>query len=261
MDEKEELRVVIVDDEEYGRSTLTTLLTEFCPSVRIEAAVSTITQARQAILRYAPDAVFLDIEMPPEGTGFDLVESIHPSFLRFAVIFTTGHREYALQAMRANAVDFLPKPIDIDELERAVNKVRIYKRTQRLEEAGQNVQNLLKTLNAEQQARGIRIMLPTPTGMRVVQLQEVAFFSITPFNTNVQFANGESFASGTPLEISEDMLLANGFVRTNPEFLVNTGYIQYYIDKDEGAKIVLKNGHSVFVTPEFKEGVFERLKV
>jgi two-component system LytT family response regulator len=258
MDEEEKLRVVIVDDEEHGRKALTTLLKEFCPTVHVEAAVATLTDARQAILQYAPDAVFLDVEMPPEGTGFDLLKSIHPRFLRFAVIFTTGHKEYAFQALRSNAVDFLTKPVDIDELQDAVEKLHSYKKTKRLEEAGSNIQNLLKSINT--QPKGVRLMLPTPAGMRIVHSSEVAFFSTGPQKTEVQFANGESVTSSGRVEMYEDELLNNGFVRTDDEFFVNTSYIQYYIDKEDGGKVVLKNGHSVVVTQEYKDRLFERLK-
>ncbi|MES2766817.1 MAG: response regulator transcription factor [Bacteroidota bacterium] len=261
MDDTEELRVLIVDDEEHSRLALVSLLREFCPSVHIEATVSNITDARRAILQYAPDAVFLDVEMPPEGTGFDLLESIHPSFLRFAVVFITGHREYAFQALRANAVDFLPKPVDIDDLQKAVAKLYEYKRSKRLEEAGRNVRNLLKSMAAQQQAKGVRLLLPTPDGMRIVHSEEVAFLTITPHRTDIQFANGESFSSGVPLKIDTHELLDNGFVRTSIEHFVNSSYIQSYIEKKDGGKVVLKNGHTVVVAPFYKDGLFDQLKI
>jgi two-component system LytT family response regulator len=259
MSEDEELRVLIIDDEEPSRLALTSLLKEFCPQVRIEKTVSNISDAKQAILQYAPDAIFLDVEMPPEGTGFDLLESIHPNFLRFAVVFTTGHKEYAFQAIRANAVDFLAKPIDIDDLQKAVNKIQQYKRSKRLEKAGSNVQEFLKKMNA-MQPKGVRILFPTETGARIVHSGEVAFFTIQPRKTEVHFANGESFVADAPLEPHEQDLANDGFVKTGEHSLVNIKYVQHYIEKEEGGKVVLKNGHSVLVNPLYKEHLFELLK-
>ncbi|HYF02605.1 MAG TPA: response regulator transcription factor [Patescibacteria group bacterium] len=259
MDNKERLHVVIIDDEEHSRETLASLLREFCPSVQIEATVTSITDARRAILQYAPDAVFLDVELPPEGSGFDLLESIHPSFLRFAVVFTTGHSEYAAQAIRTQAVDFLTKPVDIDELQEAVTKLHEYKRTKRLEEAGANVLSLLKNIS-ELQPKGLRMMFPTSTGLRIVHSSEVAYIAIMPNETEVRFANGELFTASISLNSRRQDILDNGFVQIGNEGYANTAHIQYFVER-EGSKVAFKNGHSVPVESAYKDELLQYLKL
>lgn len=255
MKEKEELRIIIIEDEEPSRMALASLLKEFCPEVKIEASVASLTEARYAILRYAPDAVFLDVEIPPEGTGFDLLESIHPSFLRFGVIFTTGHQNYAFQAFRSNAVDFLTKPVDPDELITAVNKIHLYKNTKRLQEAGDNVQNLLKEMSAAQ-SKGIRLTMPSPRGMRILYTSEVAFFGIDEYQTEVQFANGELLSSPVTIEMHTQELISNGFIQTSNKSFVNTAHVQYVMENPD--RVILKNGHAIPIAPPYIQLVSKR---
>ena len=135
------------------------------------------------------------------------------------------------------------------------------RRTQRLQESGNNIQQLLKILNVQQQPRGFRFMLPTPNGLRIVNSGEVAFFTITPGETYVRLANGESFVAETPPDVTEQEILSTGYVKASPNYYVNSIHIQFYVDKEDGAKVILKNGHTIEVEHDYKEQLFERLKV
>ena len=114
------LKAIIVEDEASGRETLQNYLSQYCPKVTVLAACSNIKEGKSAIQQHDPDVVFLDIEMP-FGNGFDLLTSL--DHIRFETIFVTAYSHYAIQAIQHSASNYILKPIDIDELINAVDKV------------------------------------------------------------------------------------------------------------------------------------------
>jgi two-component system, LytTR family, response regulator len=114
------LRALIVDDESDARENLRIMLEDNCPEVQVVAMAGSAEQARNMIEEFKPQALFLDIKMPGED-GFSLLRSV--AHLELPVVFTTAYDEYALQAFKQNALDYLEKPIDPDELKRAVKKI------------------------------------------------------------------------------------------------------------------------------------------
>jgi len=114
------LRTVIVDDEERSRNTLQSLLATYCPEVAVLAQADSADSAEQLLATERPDVLFLDIQMPG-GSGFELLERIRDR--DFPVVFVTAHDKYAIRAIRASAIDYLLKPLDIDELRETVRKL------------------------------------------------------------------------------------------------------------------------------------------
>src|ERR1700722_10697075 len=113
------LKAIIVDDEASGARGLEKLLAKYCPDAKVLASACTIEEAEEKIKALKPDVVFLDIEMP-FGSGFDLLSRF--TNIDFEVIFTTAYSQYAIKAFKHDAIDYLLKPIDPDELVSAVNK-------------------------------------------------------------------------------------------------------------------------------------------
>src|SRR5215467_2365580 len=114
------IRAIIIDDETHCQKTLGILLKEYCPGVQVLAICDDGKAGIEAIKKLKPDLVFLDIEMP-HMNGFEMLEQF--SQIPFAVIFTTGYDQYAIKAFRFSALDYLLKPIDHEELQKAVRKV------------------------------------------------------------------------------------------------------------------------------------------
>ncbi len=115
------IKAVIIDDEKLARDVIANYLGEFCPDVEIVAQASSVRTALAAIQKTSPDLVFLDIEMP-DGNGFDLLSLFEKIY--FKIIFITAYSEYAIRAFRFSALDYLLKPVKIDELIDAVARVR-----------------------------------------------------------------------------------------------------------------------------------------
>ena len=116
------LNALIVDDEELARKNLQMLLEEYCEDVEVIGQAGTIKDAKEKIETLKPDVVFLDIRMPSGSEGFDLLESIEER--NFMVVFVTAFKDYALRAFNANAIHYVLKPVDIEDLQQAVEKVK-----------------------------------------------------------------------------------------------------------------------------------------
>jgi len=119
------IKAIIIDDEMHCRKTLGILLKEYCPGVQVMEQCSDAQTGIEAIKKFTPDLVFLDIEMP-HMNGFELLEQF--SEIPFAVVFTTGYDQYAIKAFRFSALDYLLKPIEPRELLAAVHKVQTQKK-------------------------------------------------------------------------------------------------------------------------------------
>src|SRR4051812_42014024 len=153
------IKAIIVDDEELGRTVLTNLIRKYVPDVAIVGEAGSVKDAIKVIGELNPSLVFLDIEMPG-GSGFDLLEKIGaPSF---SVIFTTAYNQYAVKAFKYSAVDYLLKPINIDELTKAVQKVT-GKDTKKIQKAA--VQHLMESHNNDGISKNNKVALPTQQGL------------------------------------------------------------------------------------------------
>ncbi|MEJ0031911.1 MAG: response regulator [Bacteroidota bacterium] len=115
------LKSIIVDDEVKSGESLRILIEDFCDDVEVSATCTSVDEAIAAVQQHHPDVVFLDIQMQRE-TGFDLLEKLPE--ITFEVIFTTAHSEYAIKAFKFSAIDYLLKPIDLEELKASLLKVR-----------------------------------------------------------------------------------------------------------------------------------------
>jgi two-component system, LytTR family, response regulator len=115
------LRVVIVEDEIHSRETLKNLLQEFCEGVEIVGMAGDVPTAVDVIRKENPDLLFLDVELQ-SGTGFDVLEQLPD--IHFDIVFTTAFEQYAVRAIKLSSIDYLLKPIDIEELRKAVEKAR-----------------------------------------------------------------------------------------------------------------------------------------
>ena len=116
------INAVIIDDEEKGRELLKNLLSNYCPNVNVVGMAESVKTGLEAIKTHDPDLIFLDIIMPDES-GFELLE--HIKDMNLEVVFTTAYDQYAIKAIRFSAMDYLLKPIDVDELLNAVAKVEL----------------------------------------------------------------------------------------------------------------------------------------
>ena len=177
------LRAIIVDDEKHSRETLKNLVTEFCADVEILATTSTINEAVSAIKMLKPDLVFLDIELQT-GTGFDILEQVGD--INFEVIFTTAFEQYALKAVKFSSLDYLLKPIDLDELQKAVEKARKIKDKNVY---SKQLETLIHNLK-QQQPNNNKICLATADGYEFISVDEIMYCKAEGSYTSFKLTNG-----------------------------------------------------------------------
>ncbi|PKP05311.1 MAG: DNA-binding response regulator [Bacteroidetes bacterium HGW-Bacteroidetes-6] len=241
------LKIVIVDDEESGRETLRNFLTKYCNGVEIVAEANGVASGIGQIVLHKPDLVFLDVQMQ-DGTGFDLLSGL--SERKFQVVFVTSYDQYALQAFRFSAADYLLKPVDPDQLIEAVEKVRsnIEKKeiTSKLDVLVSNVNRLEK------------IALPAMDGIRFVNIEDIVRCESDDNYTMFFMKSGESIVVSKTLKEYELMLNGMRFCRVHKSYLVNLKYVSRYVPGD-GGYLILEDGSHVDVSRRKKEALLEML--
>jgi two-component system LytT family response regulator len=161
------ISTVLVDDEISALRTLSGMLEQYCPQIKIIAHASSVSDGVQIIERHKPELVFLDIEMPPGGTAFDVIKQT--SSLHFGVIFTTAYDQYAIKAIKFSALDYLLKPIDADELIAAVTKASEEK------EKVQQVQLQQLQHSLQNPGNDFKLMIGTNEGPYFIPTDDILF--------------------------------------------------------------------------------------
>lgn len=241
------LKIVIVDDEESGRETLRNFLNKYSNGVEIVAEADGVASGIGQIVLHKPDLVFLDVQMQ-DGTGFDLLSGL--SERKFQVVFVTSFDQYALQAFRFSAADYLLKPVDPDQLTEAVEKVRqnIEKKeiTSKLDVLVSNINRLEK------------IALPAIDGIRFVSIDEVVRCESDDNYTHFFLISGEKILVSKTLKEYETMLEGLRFCRVHKSHLVNLKFVARYVPGD-GGYLILEDGSHVDVSRRKKETLLEML--
>lgn len=242
------IRCVIVEDEEMARGVLKSLLAQYCQDVMVCAEADDVNSGRMIIDAYRPDLVFLDIEMPGGG-GFKLLNSIENP--NFEVIFTTAYEQFAIKAIRHDALDYLLKPIDPKELIAAVEKVKEAKYKKNLEK---QYDNILKNLDPEQLVVR-KISLSTTDKIHLIDVDDIIRCESDNYYTIIFFQDGTNLMVSKTLKEMEQKLEEFDFVRTHKSHLVNIRCIKNFI-KDE-MMVVLTNDAKVPVSKRKKEKIME----
>jgi len=236
------IKAMIIDDESKSRDNLKWILEKYCPSVQILAQANSAKTAYILINELKPNLLFLDVEMP-RGSGFDLLKML-PN-IDFEVVFVTGFDHYALQAIKYHALDFLLKPIDIDELIECVDKVEIQVNkkldTERLERLLENLENK----NTELQ----QIAIPLKDGREFIPVEQITGCEADGSCTWINLESGRKILSSKNLGEYEKLLpkpdtkFKNRFFRVHYKHIINLSSIkkfnrgEKYIELNDGSKI------------------------
>lgn len=243
------MTAIIVDDEEHCREVLSTLLRKHCAGIQILATCSSGKEALAELQTRQPDILFLDIEMPGMN-GFELLEqNPHPEF---AVIFTTAYNEYAIQAIKHSALDYLLKPVDKDELVDAVDRVH-----QQKNRSAVRIDQLLDLLDRKKNSK--RFAVPTLEGLIMIDPEEVIYCESDGPYCTFHFTNSKKLMVSKTLKEAEEALQGNDFFRIHHSFVVNMKYITKYI-RGEGGEVVMNNGKNIPVSRNKKQDFLKMLE-
>jgi two-component system LytT family response regulator len=246
------ITALLIDDESNNLANLAGLLASYCPEVTVVGEAQHADEGREKILRLHPDLVFLDIQMP--GTnGFQLLQQLpSPSF---EVIFVTAHDQYGIQAVKFAAVDYLLKPIDVNELKAAVQKS-----ANRLAEKKKNNQldNLLQLLHQQQNKQEHRIALATQKETRFLYTRQIIRCESDNNYCYFFLDNGEKLLVSKPMYEYDPLLSPYGFVRCHQSHLVNKIFVKSWVLED-GNFLLLDDGTTIPVSRNRKDAVLEAL--
>ena len=227
------------------------MLGKYCPEIEIVGTAETVEEAVKLINFHKPDVIFLDIELP-DGSGFRVLDQC--SHLHFSTIFVTAYEHYALKAIKRSAIDYLLKPLDIDDLVAAVQKLSAQNTNQATTEQQQMVLN--SYINGSPRDQYI-MALPTSDGLIFIHDEEIISCQSDSNYTHLMMTNGRKFLVCRTLNDIEEMLSADLFCRVHHSFVVNLKHIRRYY-KGKGGYLEMSNGDSVEVSSRKKQDFLAR---
>jgi two-component system LytT family response regulator len=244
------IKVLIIDDESRTRELVAKMIDSFGLGIETLPLGENVQSGIQAIEREKPDIVLLDIQMP-DGTGFDVLKGVGDK--NFEVIFITAHEEFAIQAIKFSALDYLLKPVDPLELrnavERAIKTVHDKKHESQFEALQHNMQGQQKK----------RLVLKTQESVHVVELDDIIRCEADRNYTSFFLNGGKKILVSKTLKDYEVLLGAFQFLRVQQSHLVNLAYVERY-DKGNGGCVVMKDGSQVPLSPAKRDIFFKILE-
>ena len=249
------LKAFIIDDEYQSRSFLNKMLLEYFPEISIIGEASNVEEALKGIKQFNPNLVFLDVQMQGE-TGFDLLNRLPE--INFTLIFTTAFDQYAIKAFRFNAIDYLLKPIVIDELIEAVNKVK--QRTVPAQTASkQQVEQLYHDIKNPQKIHD-NIAVPTSEGFIVIPVNEIVYCHASSNYTEFHLTDKKCILSSYTLKQYDEILTPQSFFRAHRSFLINLTHVKIY-RRGDGGEIMMSNGHAIELSRTHKDEFLHLLNI
>lgn len=244
------IQAIIIDDEQHCIDSLQADLSGHCPGVEVLASCLSAKDGILAIRKHKPQLVFLDVEMPWMN-GFEMLEMLE--HIEFSIIFTTAYDKFAARAFRISAVDYLLKPIDVNELVAAVEKVR---EKMKISGPSGNIMNLLQNISLP--ATKQKVAFPYRDGYEFVPLDSIQFCEAEGSYTSIMLTGGKKMLVSRTLGDVEEMLPSELFVRIHNSTLVNFAAVTHYVRTD-GGFVMLKEGGKLAVSKGRKDAVLQRL--
>ena len=232
------IKALIVDDEHHCRHNLAELIAEYCPVLEVVAMASSVDEALHCVEEHEPKVIFLDIRMPGKD-GFDMLSEI--STKEIAVVFTTAHNEYAIRALKEGAVDYLEKPISIEELEVCAERLEAHGASGEKFD-NQMLQDLLRVSNLKDMDK---TTIPTADGFVIVNSSDVVRLEANESYTKIFLSNGDKHLSSKNIRVFEQSLNPRIFFRTHKSHIVNVLYHLKGISRIDGNVALMSNGFRV----------------
>lgn len=250
-------KIIIVDDEEGARESLSNIIDQFFLEAKVIAKADNIEAAYRKIQTYKPDLVLLDIEMP-FGSGFDLLNKFDK--IDFEIIFITAYDHYALKAIKYAALDYLLKPVDIDELRQAITKHREKPREE--EERQKSYDTLMGSLQQEQtngNGASKKVGLPDGGGLTFVNLDEIIRCESEGNYTNIFLNTGKKILVAKTMGEYEEQFKGQNFFRIHRSHLINVNHLKKFVKGSRSNYVLMSDGSKADVSRRKKSEFVEYL--
>ncbi len=234
------IETIIIDDEALAVANLKTVIEQFVPEFTVIGTATSIVEGAKLWRSVHPQVVFLDVEMEG-GTGFDVWDLGMET--ETIVVMVTAHREYALNALKRGAFDYLLKPVDIEEIETLSGKIqeRLLRSDRPLGESGYQ-----------------RLKLPVRDGFRLVDPSSVRLLKAEKSYTRFEFTNGEHLLVSRNIKAFEAELSSFNIVRCHKSYCINLREVTEY-SRTDGGRLILTDGSSIPVSKDRKAQLLEKI--
>ncbi len=243
------IRCILIDDEKNALEMMEWLLKTYCPQVEIMAMCSSAEQGIEAIRKFKPDVVFLDIEMP-KMNGFDMLEQFDK--LTFDVVFCTAYDQFAIRAFKYSALNYLLKPVDPEDLKATVQRIEERKTVPTKEQFELLLQNMQQQAKTTPQ----RIALTTNDGLIFVPTADIIYCEAESNYTSVVLDGGKKILVSKVLKEIDEALSGPDFYRVHSSFLINLNRIKKFV-RGDGGYIIMDNDATVSISRSRKQEFME----
>lgn len=247
------LKAVIIEDEPLSRETLKSLLTDFCENVAVVGMAGNVQEGITLLETVKTDVVFLDIELQT-GSGFDILKAIKKR--DFEVIFTTAFEQYAIKAIKFSSIDYLLKPIDIEELQEAVEKARRFRDLLKSND-DDRLSMLLKNIEEKNEPQK-KICLSTSDGLEFIEVEDIKYCEANGSYTNFYIKPDQKIMVSKNLKEYENLLESSHFMRVHNSFLINLNEVKKFV-KSEGGYILMKDDKQIAISSGKRDQFLERM--
>ena len=236
------ISALIIDDEAPARENLRMMLGSFCPQVSVDDTAGSVSEAYEKINELKPDVIFLDIRMPSGSEGFDLLEMFDEK--KFQVIFVTAFKEYAVEAFKANAIHYLLKPIDIEDLQGAVQHLVETKESWSTDASLVKMNTEKLNVISKQLGSGSKkIRVNHMKGIKLFETEHIVYLEAKGNCTEIHFLDGSRYLDTRTMKVYEE-LLEIGFSRTHKSYIINLSHLKEYVS-NEGHFAIMKDGNKI----------------
>lgn len=247
------MKIAVIDDESRYRSYLTALL-QTCTAADVELVgeADSVASGVRLIRERKPDVVLLDVEMP-DGTGFDLLQKMQP--VDFQVIFTTAHQNFAVQAFKFSAIDYLLKPVEEDLLASALKRASENKRIGDVQLQLNALMGNIQSLNNEPK----KIVLKDSENIHIVAVSDIIRLEADSNYTQFHLADSRRIIVSKTLKDYERLLERHFFFRCHQSHLINLHYLQR-IGKKDGGSVIMKDNTELPLATRKRDALIELLE-
>lgn len=243
------ITAILIDDEQDAIESLAWEINMFCKEIKIIDSFTNPEEAISAVNYLKPDCVFLDIEMP-KIDGFQLLS--HLKFRDFDLVITTAFDNYALKAFKENAIDYLLKPIDNDDLVKVVNKIKKNKLNKQL---GFSLKDLLPSIEKKNK----KIAIPVSGKVIFLNINEILYCKSDGNYTTIFLIDGSSFLYSKKIKDVDELINTEDIVRVHQSYLVNMHFVKEYV-KNEGYYLILENSKTIPVSKPNRMYILEAMQ-
>lgn len=238
------MNTIIIDDEEGSRNNLRFLLENYCPDVQLVGMASNVEEGLDLIKTHQPQVVFLDIEMPKQD-GFQLIKQL-PKAQQPKIVFTSAYEQYALKAFQVAAVDYLLKPIDIELLNKTIERLK----------------PLLDAPTLPQEPKSSKkLVIPHQTGLTFLEENEIICLEAERNYTKIHTTKNKILMVAKTLGDFEQLLQKTAsFFRSHRSFIINLDHLEQFVNKD-GGYLLLNNNLQIPLSRNRREHFFKRIQI